>query len=155
MQVVGGNAEAATGAASPSRQTAWSHHAHRANPACVPNSRTLSPVGCDPFSQQVFNRLVLKILRHQVQLAIAESEPIENHRHCGLADTHASTGLLPVYPATPLCLLPDTRRPRFPNDPDALFGTLLLVTLFGPSPFFLTLTSNPFFRQSFCGMWAA
>src|SRR5207248_154944 len=43
--------------------------------------------------------------------------------------------------------------PRFPNDPVFPFDTLLPVTLFRPSAFFLTLTSNPFSRQPFCGMW--
>ena len=38
----------------------------------------------------MLHRLVLKIVRHQVQLSIAEPEPIEHHRHRGLAYTHAS-----------------------------------------------------------------
>src|SRR5436305_14817395 len=57
----------------------------------APQTVIVEHVCGDPFSQQMLNRLVLKILRHQVQLSITEPEPIENHCDCGLADTHAST----------------------------------------------------------------
>jgi hypothetical protein len=50
-------------------------------------------IRCDPCSQQVLDRFVLKVLGDQVQLSIAEAEPIEHHRHCGLPDTHTSTGV--------------------------------------------------------------
>src|SRR5260370_42232262 len=89
VEVLGGNAEAATGEAPPIRQTAWSHHARRANPGCAPNSRTLSHVRGDPFAQQVLHWLVLKILRHQAQLSEAPPMPIEHHRQRRLAYTHA------------------------------------------------------------------
>src|SRR5258708_36501373 len=43
----------------------------------------------------------------------------------------------PSNQATPLFLLPTTLPPLSPNDPDALFGTPLLVTLFASPLFFL------------------
>ena len=93
MHVLSGNAEATTGAASPIPQRASSHHAHRANLTCVPNSRTLSHIRADPCSQQVLDGFVLKVLGHQVQLSEAFAEPIEHHRHRGFPYTHTSTGV--------------------------------------------------------------
>ena len=55
-----------------------------------PQTVVIEHVRGDPCSQQVLDRLVLKVLGDQVQLSIAEAEPIEYHRHRGLADAHAS-----------------------------------------------------------------
>jgi hypothetical protein len=38
----------------------------------APQTVVIEHVRADPFSQQVLNRFVLKILRHQVELSIAE-----------------------------------------------------------------------------------
>src|SRR5258708_32078133 len=42
----------------------------------------------DPPSQQVFHRLVRKILRHEIQLAEAPAQSIQDHRCCGRSYTH-------------------------------------------------------------------
>ena len=47
----------------------------------------------DPFSQQVLDGFVLKILGHQVQLSEAPPEPIEHHRDRGFPYTHAATAV--------------------------------------------------------------
>ncbi len=43
-------------------------------------------LGRDPRSQQPLDRLVGEELRHQVQPAIAETEPVQDHGHCRRAD---------------------------------------------------------------------
>ena len=58
----------------------------------APQTVVVEHVRGDPCSQQVLHWLVLKILRHQVQLSEAPPKPIEHHRHRGLAYTHAATG---------------------------------------------------------------
>ena len=59
----------------------------------APQTVVIEHVRGDPFAQQVLHWLVLKILRHQVQLSEAPPKPIERHCHCGFASTHASPGV--------------------------------------------------------------
>jgi hypothetical protein len=56
----------------------------------APQTVVAEHIGGNPFSQQVLNWLVRKIVGHEVQLSMTESEPIEDHRDRGLADTHAA-----------------------------------------------------------------
>jgi hypothetical protein len=39
----------------------------------APQAIVIEHIRGDPFSQQVLNRFVLKVLRHQVELSIAEA----------------------------------------------------------------------------------
>src|SRR5205807_6122796 len=59
----------------------------------APQTVVIEHVRGDPFAQQVLHWLVLKILRHQVQLSITEAKPIQDHRHCRCPDTYTSTAL--------------------------------------------------------------
>src|SRR6266851_3519443 len=59
----------------------------------APQTVVVEHIRGDPCSQQVLHWLVLKVLGHQIQLSIAEPKPIEHHRHRGLSDTHAATGV--------------------------------------------------------------
>ncbi len=82
----------------PKRRRAW-----KANPAkSVVDIMVVEPiqgssqavviehVGGDPFSQQVLDGFVLKILRHQIELSIVEPQPIEDHRNGCRSYTHTS-----------------------------------------------------------------
>ena len=131
-----------------------SHRVRRTNSTCAPNSRTLLHICADPCSQQIIDRFVLKVLRHQVLPTIAEPKPIQDHCDCScpiLTLQRCSPARSSSYSAIPASL---KTAATIPNGLVFPFDTPLLVTLFRHSPFFLTLTSNPFFRQPFCGILA-
>ena len=72
----------------------------------------------DPWPQQVLHGLGGKELRDQIQPAIAEAEPVEDHRHRRRAHAHlllARSGH--AHPDTPPARSPGTPRRRSPNDP--------------------------------------
>src|SRR5439155_8098798 len=45
-------------------------------------------LGVDPCPQQVFDRFVGEVLRYQIQLAIAETEAVEDHGYSGCANAY-------------------------------------------------------------------
>ena len=70
--------------------------------------------------------LVLKVLRDQVQLSIAEPKPIEDHRHRSFPDTHTSTGVSCLF-------IQPLRYSRFLTHPSyypQMIQTLCLVLYF-------------------------
>ena len=56
----------------------------------APQTVVVEHIRGDPFSQQVLNRLVLKVLRHQIQLPIAEAKPIQDHCYGRCSHTHTA-----------------------------------------------------------------
>src|SRR5260370_24751146 len=85
-----------------SLQTSLSHHARRASPAFVLDNQTLWISAVIPSPVPLLQGFVLKILRHQIQLPIAEPQPVQDHRYCGCSHAHTAT-LFSCWPIEPFC----------------------------------------------------
>ncbi len=55
---------------------------------CPPQAIVMQHLGRDPWTQQVLHRLGRKELRDQIQPAITEPQPIQDHRHRRRAHAH-------------------------------------------------------------------
>ena len=90
MEVVRLNAEAAAGLGGQSCKQCG--HILFVEPIQrAPQTVIVEHICGDPFSQQVLDGFVLKVLRHQVQLTITEPKPIQDHCYGGCPHTHTST----------------------------------------------------------------
>jgi hypothetical protein len=108
-----------------------------------------------PSPVPLLNGLVGTILGHQIQLAIAQTQSIENHRHRRRTSAYDAS-LLSCLFIQPL------RYPRFlaypcysPSMVQAFYLVLQVRHILLPLRLFPYLTFIPFFRQPFCGMWDA
>lgn len=103
---------------------------------CSAQTIVSEPICCDPFPSYVFDWFLGTTLRDQGALTIGTSQPMHNqcHHRCSHADIPV---LLRVRQAMLLSLLPGTLLPPSPHDLVFPFDTLLPVTRFGLSAFFL------------------
>lgn len=74
-----------------------------------PQAIIVERIGSDAGTQHVLDRLLGKELRHQIQLAVAETQAVEHEGHCGSA--HAYVLAIPRF-----LLVQPSRYPDFPAD---------------------------------------
>jgi hypothetical protein len=68
----------------------------------APQTVVVEHICADPFSQQMLDGFVFKVLGHQIQLTITEPKPIQDHCDGGCPHTHTAT-LVSCPFIKPLC----------------------------------------------------